>query len=65
MAAGEEDDRALYVVLINHEDQYSIWPKGRDIPPGWAAANKEAPKAECLRYIDENWTDMKPLSLRQ
>jgi MbtH protein len=65
MPANEDDDRTVYVVVVNHEDQYSIWPKGKDIPRGWVAANKEGRKAECLQYIDEVWTDMRPLSLRQ
>jgi uncharacterized protein YbdZ (MbtH family) len=54
-----------YLVVINHEDQYSIWPEGRDIPPGWSATGVAGTKAECLADIDEVWTDMRPRSLRE
>ncbi len=50
---------------MNHEEQYSIWPQERENPPGWRDAGKSGPKAECLSYIDEVWTDMRPLSLRK
>ena len=55
----------LYTVVVNHEEQYSIWPIGREIPLGWRAVGKEGKKAECLDYIEEVWTDMRPLSLRK
>jgi uncharacterized protein YbdZ (MbtH family) len=54
-----------YVVVINHEDQYSIWPEGREIPPGWRPAGMAGTKPECLAHIDEVWTDMRPRSLRE
>jgi uncharacterized protein YbdZ (MbtH family) len=54
-----------YVVVMNHEDQYSIWPEGREIPAGWRATGVAGPKAECLAHIDEVWTDMRPRSLRE
>jgi uncharacterized protein YbdZ (MbtH family) len=54
-----------YVVVINHEDQYSIWPEGREIPNGWRATGIAGVKAECLAHIDEVWTDMRPRSLRE
>jgi MbtH protein len=60
-----DDDSTIYTVVINHEEQYSIWPSGRDMPPGWTAVEMTGPKADCLAYIDEVWTDMRPLSLRQ
>jgi MbtH protein len=63
--AWDEDDQTVYVVVVNHEEQYSIWPDYRPIPDGWRAAGKTGPKAECLAYIDELWTDMRPLSLRK
>ncbi len=59
------DDRTVYQVVLNHEEQYSIWPVDREIPLGWKAAGKTGPKEECLAYIETNWTDMRPLSLRQ
>lgn len=61
----EDDDTRTYDVVLNHEEQYSIWAKGREIPAGWVAVGKSGPKAECLKYIDEVWTDMRPLSLRK
>ncbi|MFG3558437.1 MbtH family protein [Micromonospora sp. NPDC047557] len=64
MSYEDEDDRA-YTVVLNDEEQYSIWPVGRDIPAGWRPAGTTGPKAECLAYIDEVWTDMRPLSLRR
>jgi MbtH protein len=59
------DDGRTYVVVVNHEEQYSIWPAGKELPAGWRAAGKSGSKAECLQYIDEVWTDMRPLSLRK
>ncbi|MEQ8589391.1 MAG: MbtH family protein [Thalassobaculaceae bacterium] len=61
----EEDDNTIYAVVVNHEEQYSIWPTFREIPLGWRAVGKEGPKADCLAYIEEVWTDMRPLSLRK
>jgi MbtH protein len=58
------EDRA-HIVLINHEEQYSLWPKGKEIPNGWRATGKEGTAEECSRYVDEVWTDMRPLSLRR
>ena len=54
----------IYVVVVNDEEQYSIWPEGKDLPLGWHAAGKTGPKEECLAYIKEVWTDMRPKSLR-
>jgi MbtH protein len=59
----DEDDRR-YRVVVNHEEQYSIWLEGRECPAGWRDAGKAGPKNECLEYINEVWTDMRPLSLR-
>jgi MbtH protein len=52
-------------VVVNHEEQYSLWPSYRENPPGWRDAGKSGSKEECLAYIREVWTDMRPLSLRQ
>ena len=52
-------------VVVNHEEQYSIWPIDRENAPGWRDAGKTGTKAECLDYINQVWTDMRPLSLRQ
>lgn len=61
----EQEDKTIYNVVMNHEEQYSIWPVDREIPLGWKAVGKQGPKAECLAYIKEVWTDMRPLSLRK
>jgi MbtH protein len=61
----EQDDRLQYKVVLNHEEQYSIWPADRENAPGWRDAGQMGTKAECLAYIEKVWTDMRPLSLRQ
>jgi len=61
----ETEDRAVYKVVINHEEQYSIWPADRENALGWKDACKTGSKDECLAYIKEVWTDMRPLSLRK
>lgn len=65
MSSEEREDTTIYTVVVNHEEQYSIWPAHRELPLGWSTAGKEGPKAECLAYIEEVWTDMRPLSLRK
>jgi MbtH protein len=59
-AAGE-----AHTVVVNHEEQYSIWPAGKALPPGWREAGKTGEKHECLAWIKEVWTDMRPLSVRR
>ncbi|HET6978366.1 MAG TPA: MbtH family NRPS accessory protein [Pyrinomonadaceae bacterium] len=61
----DREDNTIYKVVVNHEEQYSIWPADRENPLGWNDAGKTGPKAECLAYIKEVWTDMRPLSLRK
>jgi len=61
----EEEDLRVYNVLVNDEEQYSLWWKDKAIPPGWKAVGPEGKKEDCLRYIEEVWTDMRPLSLRK
>lgn len=61
----EDEDTAVYSVVINSELQYSIWPVEREMPSGWKATGKVGAKQECLDYIKEVWTDMRPLSLRK
>src|SRR5213083_1847915 len=61
----EQEDDTIYKVVVNHEEQYSIWPAHRENPNGWRDGGKSGPKAECLAYIKEVWTDMRPLSLRK
>ena len=55
----------IYNVVVNHEEQYSIWQAEREIPKGWKTVGKSGNKEECLAYIKEVWTDMRPLSLRK
>ena len=64
MPESDEDGRT-YKVVVNHEEQYSIWPADRENALGGNDAGKSGPKAECLAYIKEVWTDMRPLSLRK
>ena len=61
----EDDDLTAYLVVANHEEQYSIWPADLEMPIGWRAVGKTGPKKECLDYIREVWTDMRPRSLRE
>ncbi|MGI8918772.1 MAG: MbtH family protein [Pyrinomonadaceae bacterium] len=64
MDENEAEDRTIYRVVVNHEEQYSIWPEGRENALGWRDAGKTGIKAECLEFIKEIWTDMRPKSLR-
>ncbi|CAE6736863.1 hypothetical protein R69927_00922 [Paraburkholderia domus] len=63
-AAGESDD-LVYTVVINDEEQYSIWPTFRAVPAGWREVGVSGAKATCLAHIDAVWTDMRPASLRR
>jgi MbtH protein len=65
MSVEEREDDRIYKVVVNHEEQYSIWFAEREPPLGWKEVGKSGPKAECLAYIKEVWTDMRPLSLRK
>jgi len=60
----DREDTTIYKVVVNHEEQYSISPEYKTNPPGWRDAGKSGSKADCLAYIKEVWTDMRPLSLR-
>jgi MbtH protein len=53
------------VVVVNDEEQYSIWAAARELPPGWRTVGVTGPKESCLAHIEETWTDMRPLSLRK
>lgn len=61
----DNEDTTTYIVVMNQEDQYSIWPGGRSLPLGWRDAGKSGSKQECLAHIEAVWTDMRPLSLRK
>ncbi len=65
MSWDEQEDTKIYEVVMNHEEQYSIWPVDREVPLGWKTVGKQGNKQECLDYIEEVWTDMRPLSLRK
>ncbi|MEM6447841.1 MAG: MbtH family NRPS accessory protein [Cyanobacteria bacterium J06642_2] len=61
----KEQDNTHYKVVINDEEQYSIWPEEKENPLGWRDVGKSGTKDECLEHINEVWTDMRPLSLRK
>lgn len=65
MYQDEDEDTRTYIVLMNHEEQYSLWLADKEIPTGWKAVGRPGCKAECLAYVKEVWTDMTPLSLRK
>lgn len=65
MTSDEREDTTIYKVVMNHEEQYSIWPADRENALGWTDVGKTGNKDECLAYIKEVWTDMRPLSLRK
>ena len=65
MYSEETEDQTTYKVVMNHEEQYSIWPEGRENALGWRDVGKSGLKADCLAFIKEVWTDMRPLSLRK
>jgi MbtH protein len=61
----QDEDNTRYQVVVNHEEQYSIWPADRTLPLGWQTGGFSGSKAECLAHIEAVWTDMRPLSLRR
>lgn len=65
MPAEREEDVTIYKVVVNDEEQYSIWPADQENALGWRDVGKQGPKADCLAFIEEVWTDMRPLSLRK
>jgi MbtH protein len=65
MSWSKEDGSMTYEVVVNHEQQYSIWPDFKAIPDGWQTVGKAGSKEACLTYIKATWADMRLLSLRQ
>jgi MbtH protein len=65
MSTDDQEDTRAYIVLVNDEEQYSLWLKSKAVPAGWRATGFEGSKEECSRYVDQVWTDMRPLSLRR
>jgi MbtH protein len=61
----QQEDKIIYKVVVNHEEQYSIWPVDKEDALGWTDEGKSGTKEECLAHIKEVWTDMRPLSLRK
>jgi MbtH protein len=59
-----DDPDGTFLVLVNHEDQHSLWPAQNAVPDGWRAVHGEADRQSCLDYVDEHWTDLRPLSAR-
>lgn len=65
MYQDDKEDNRTYKVVVNHEEQYSIWLADKENPLGWKDVGKSGLKQECLDHIKEVWTDMRPLSLRK
>jgi MbtH protein len=65
MQQNKSQDARLYHVVVNDEEQYSMWAAGREVPRGWQIVAQRGPKAGCLDHTNEIWTDMWPLSLRK
>ncbi len=63
--ADDREASAAFAVVLNHEEQYSVWPQDWDLPAGWRAEGYAGSKADCLAHIEEVWTDMRPLSARR
>ncbi|MGE2723947.1 MbtH family protein [Mycolicibacterium pulveris] len=59
-----DDDDATFVVLVNDEDQHSLWPAFADVPAGWRVVFGASSRADCMTYVEQNWTDIRPRSLR-
>jgi MbtH protein len=64
MDSSSQPSETQYLVVCNGEEQYSIWPMGRPLPSGWRVTGPKGPKSECLRHIEQVWTDLRPLSAR-
>ena len=60
-----DDEDGRFFVLVNDEEQHSLWPAFAEVPAGWRVVFGEDVKAKCLEYVEQNWTDLRPLSLRQ
>ena len=60
-----DDEDGRFFVLVNDEDQHSLWPTFSEVPQGWRVVFGEDTRAACLEYVEKNWTDMRPRSLRE
>ncbi|MFE9368522.1 MbtH family protein [Streptomyces sp. NPDC006711] len=61
----QDDQEGRFAVVINDEEQYSIWPEGRDVPAGWRGVGVSGSREECLAHVEDVWTDQRPLSVRR
>ncbi len=59
-----DDEDGTFLVLVNAEDQHSLWPAFAAVPAGWTVAKQAGPRAEALAYVEQSWTDLRPLSTR-
>ncbi|MEW1552161.1 MbtH family protein [Streptomyces tsukubensis] len=60
-----DDEDGRFFVVVNDEEQHSLWPAFVEVPAGWTVAFGEAARSECLEYVEQNWTDLRPKSLRE
>jgi uncharacterized protein YbdZ (MbtH family) len=60
-----DDENGTFFVLVNDEEQHSLWPTFKEVPQGWRIAFGEASRQDCLDYVDQHWTDLRPKSLRE
>lgn len=60
-----DDENGTFHVLVNDEDQHSLWPAFAEVPAGWRVVFGAAGRAECLNYVEQNWSDLRPSSLRE
>ncbi|MGW2089061.1 MbtH family protein [Streptomyces sp. NPDC001880] len=60
-----DDDEGRFFVLVNEEEQHSLWPTFAEVPEGWRIAFGEASRQECLEYVETHWTDLRPKSLQE
>jgi MbtH protein len=58
-----DDENGRFLVLVNDENQHSLWPSFAEVPAGWTVVKTEASRQECLDYVEASWTDMRPQSL--
>ncbi|MCR6483859.1 MbtH family protein [Amycolatopsis sp. OK19-0408] len=58
-----EDENGTFLVLVNAENQHSLWPSTVDVPAGWRTVHGEDTRAACLEYVEQHWTDLRPASL--
>jgi MbtH protein len=58
-----DDPEGTFLVVVNEENQHSLWPSFADVPAGWTTAHGPADREACLEYVEEHWTDMRPASL--